>query len=330
MPRPARALGPVLTDALFGLLLIAGQIAGMAAGPAMAQPVDDLERDDALVQGIAWRLQTANAAQCTRAGARTGHGTGIMLQDVATYADPALARRFYGLTGDIFVGALADAGPAARAGLAVNSTVAAIDGHPVGTMPPPPASSRFDRVNALQTLLDTPADPATVTLTTADGHTFALPAAPVCRFRVKVDDRRDYAETTRDEVHIGRRHLAYARGDTAVIAAMIAHEMAHAVLDHQSAIEAAAATPAATLATTRRTEREADRLSVWLLAQAGYPPEAAITFQRTVIARHAGPLTTDKTHGPWQTRARVIAEEIGVMDGAPDRDWAQRFRLEGE
>lgn len=308
IPRPGRML----------VSMLAGILAGT---PVLAQPVDDLQRDDSLVQTVAWRLMVANAPFC----ARNGPATDIVVQDIAAYADPALAARVYGLAGPIHIGALAENGPGAKAGLAVNQTLIAVDGQSVSTLPPPPQKSPFDRADAVQTMLDNAAARhGAVTLTLSDGRQITVPAGPACHVHVHVDDGKNYARATRDEVHLGRRHLAETQGDETLIAAMAAHEMAHAVLDHQAQMAASHGS----LTVTRRAEREADRLSVWLLANAGYPPEAAVTYQSTIIARHAGFLTIDPTHGSWRTRIRVIAEEIAVMAAAPDRDWARRFRRE--
>ena len=139
-----------------------------------------------------------------------------------------------------------------------------------------------------------------------------MTGVPACRVRVLVDDGKGYAVATRDEVHIGRRHFAETGGDEAIGAAMIAHELAHAMLDHEAELRVSHRDTAV----VRRAEREADRLSVWLLANAGYDPAAALAFQRTVIARHNGFLTMDPTHGGWRERSRVIAAEIDAMNAA--------------
>jgi beta-barrel assembly-enhancing protease len=287
----------------------------LLATPATAQPVDDLERDDSLALSVAWQLEAGNARYCPHAPPATG----IQLEDTAVYSDPALARRTYGLTGDISIGALAETGPAA--GLAVNQTVTAIDGQPLA-LPAPPASDPFARLRRAQALLDdTAAHDGTVTLTLGDSRTVSVTAVPACRVAVHIDDEKNYANATRDEIHLGRRHFDLAQGDRAVIAALIAHELAHAVLDHESLLEAHHSAPAL----VRTTEREADRLSVWLLANAGYPPEAALTFQRTVIAHVTGPLSIDPLHGSWRERSRIIAAEIATLKAAPDADWPRRF-----
>jgi len=80
------------------------------------------------------------------------------------------------------------------------------------------------------------------------------------------------------QVRIGRKALALVGGDEAMIAALLAHALAHAALDHETGL--GLGSPAT--ASVRRTEREADRLSEWLLANLGYDPEAALPMIRRV------------------------------------------------
>lgn len=285
---------------------------------AAAQPVDDLEGDDSLALTIAWRLQAANAPYC----ARVAPATGIQLEDTALFNDPAGARARYGLGSDLYIGALAAEGPGARAGLAVNAGVTAIDGQRLTLAP---GKSGFDRLNHAQALLDdTAARVGSVQVSLADGRTLRIASVPVCHVSITVDDGKSYARASRDAIHLGRPWIEATRGKTDLVAALIAHEMAHAVLDHQALLAASHGA----IGVTRRTEREADRLSVWLLANAGYPPEAAVTLQRTVVARHYAFLAIDLTHDSWQTRARIISEEIATLKSAPDADWAHRFQRE--
>lgn len=299
-----------------------GAAAGLAlalalASPSAAQPVDDLQAADARVQSIGWRLSHANARQCQRGTP----GIGLLLGDVQTFNDPAAARAAYGLSGDIAVTAVAADGPAATAGLAANRTITAVAGEAIG--PPPPRGS-WDRVWALQTRLEqTAAQTGEVTLKLADGRVVTVKAAPSCGVRFFLDDDSDDAGATRTHVRIGRRMLARLGQNEAQVAALLAHELAHAALDHESVLGPGNRPVAA----VRRTEREADRLSVWILANAGYDPAAAPQMVRR-ISPHGPFVAAAPTHGKGSTRAALITAEIAAMNAAPDRDWATRFRRE--
>jgi hypothetical protein len=288
-----------------------------AASPGRAQPVDELQRADALVQTIGWKLSQANARFCPRAAP----GIGLLLGDAQTFADPALARAAYGLSGDIAVAAVATGSPAEAAGLAANAVVTAVAGAPVG---PAPRKGSWDRVWALQSRLEqTAAQDGQVSLTLADGRAVTVVAAPSCGVRFILDDAKDNAGATRSQVRIGRQALDQLGWDPAMVAAVLAHELAHAALDHETRLENGKRTTEA----VRRTEREADRLSVWIMANAGYEPEAALRMIRLIYPR--GLLVIPgASHGKASTRAREMADEIAVMRAQPDTDWARRFRRE--
>lgn len=300
------------------LARLAFAVAALALGtPASAQPVDDLQQDDAQVQTIGWRLSHANAGFCARAAP----GIGLLLGDAQTFADPELARAAYGLSGDIAVAAVAAGSPAEAAGLAVNAVVTAVDGVPVG---PAPRKGSWDRVWALQTRLEQAAARAgKVSLMLGGGRVVTVMAAPSCAVRFILDDGKNNAGATRSQVRIGREALDQLGGDEAMIAAVLAHELAHAALDHETLLGPGKRSTNA----VRRTEREADRLSVWIMANAGYPPEAALRMIRLIQPR--GLLVIPgASHGKASTRMKEMAAEIAVMRAQPDMNWALRFRRE--
>ena len=304
-------------------LALALASAGPVSAPVSAQPVDDLQQGDALVQSIGWRLSHANARFCPRAAP----GIGLLLGDAQTYQDPAAAREAYGLPGDIAVAAVAADGPAAQAGFAANMAITAVAGEPVG---PAPRQGSWDRVWALQARLEQAvAATGAATLTLADGHSLTVAGAPSCAVRFILDDGKGNAGATRMQVRVGREALAALSGDEAMIAALMAHELAHAALDHESALdrESTSGPGHRTAASVRRTEREADRLSVWLLANAGYDPGTAVRMIGRIGPR--GLLVIGAaSHGSNRTRANEMAAEIAVLRAAPDADWAARFRRE--
>lgn len=292
----------------------------LTPAPLAAQPVDGLQVADSAVQSVGWKLALANRRYC----ARTAPETGIMLADLATYDDARATRTAYGLgtSGEIFVGALADEAPGARAGLVVNTMVRSIGNRVMANEMPPPRQDWFARVQRLQNLIDTTAArEGHVDFGLYGGKTVTVVPEITCHVRFFLDDGKTDAHAVRDEVHIGHRYVDQLGGDTDLLAALVAHEMAHAVLDHETELEAAHGR----IDVTRRTEREADRLSVWLMANAGYDPENAVRLQQEVIRRRGSFLAFDPTHGSWRSRAETISAEIEALHAAPDADWPHRF-----
>jgi hypothetical protein len=123
-----------------------------------------------------------------------------------------------------------------------------------------------------------------------------------------MDDSTGNAGANRDIVRIGRPMAEALHWDEAEVAALMAHEMAHAVLDHQTWL--------AHGGSTRKAEREADRLSVWLLANAGYDPQAAPRWIAKIGPRYQIGFLVSPSHGGWRTRARDMTAEIATMQAA--------------
>lgn len=306
----------MIARALLALVAAAALPQGATAAPPHLQPADEIQRGDLIVQSLGWRLARANAGYC----ARVAPGIGVMIQDARTFADPAAARAVYGLTGDIGVGAMAQDGPAARAGLPLNATLRAVDDFAVDSLPVP-RPGRWDRQIALQDALEAGvAAHGRIRLTLADGTRHAITGEPVCRVRFLMDDSAGNAGANRDIVRIGRPMAEVANWDEAEIAALIAHEMAHAVLDHQTWL--------AQGGSARKTEREADRLSVWLLANAGFDPTAALAWMRRIGPRYQVLFLASPTHGSWQRRVADMAAEIEAMRAVGGKDWPRLFRRE--
>ena len=102
----------------------------LVASPTLAGPAEDraglaeLQREDARLQSLGWRLATGNARFCPDAAPAIG----LLLQDMANYGKPAGMRAAAGIAGDIAVQAVAARSPAAEAGLAPNTEILVIDG----------------------------------------------------------------------------------------------------------------------------------------------------------------------------------------------------------
>jgi hypothetical protein len=273
---------------------------------------------DTRMATIAWRLQTGNAALC-----RTVQpATGIQLHAVDQYAGEAEAdaRRAFGFVTPVQVQAVAPGSPAAQAGVAPDDGLLAVNGEPV---PAPARSGKAASVtrDAAQALIDRQPAAAPLSLTLRRGgeeRTVTLPAKPGCRsaFEVLLGPGLKASSDGRI-VQVGVRFFETMPDDK--IAAVVAHELAHTVLEHRRRLEAAGARwgllaeVGRNARLFRRTEDDADRLSVHLLRNAGYDPQAAVRFWREDGGKIDGGLFRGPSHGSAKARAAAIAREIEAL-----------------
>ena len=102
-------------------------------------------------------------------------------------------------------------------------------------------------------------------------------------------------------------------------AAVVAHELAHNLLKHKERLNAQKVNRGffgqfgKSAGRIRKTEIEADRLSVWLMANAGYDPQAAIRFWTRYGKQHGKGIFSASTHYRWKKRVKLFEEEIAKM-----------------
>ena len=287
-----------------------------------AAPADDtaatftaLRNVDLRLATIAYRLTTANAALCRRVSPTPGWA----VHSLGQY-DPALrttARTVFGFEGPIAVEAVVADAPAARAGIAANDTLLSINGVPVATIAPGDTASSAARDTALARIADAPADrPLQVTIL-HDGkrETRIIPASPGCRSNFEVllgPDMEASADGT--IVQIGVKFFEKYSGDE--VAVVVAHELAHDILDHRKRLDAAKVNRGLLAEfgrngrLFRQTEDDADTLGMYLLRNAGYDPQLAVRFWREHGGDVDGGLFRSRTHRSSSARAQRIADEI--------------------
>ena len=106
------------------------------------------------------------------------------------------------------------------------------------------------------------------------------------------------------------------------MAAAIAHELAHNILRHRARLDAAGVDRGLgkqfgrSARLFKQTEVEADRLSVWLLAGAGYDPAAAARFWTRFGQRKGRPLFQAGTHPNWRDRVAALETEAAAVAAA--------------
>ncbi|TCD06643.1 hypothetical protein EYB45_02755 [Erythrobacteraceae bacterium CFH 75059] len=297
-------------------------------GAPLAAPLSAWQEQEARLHRIGWQIVSGNAAFC----ARRNPALGLLLHDAGSYTDPAAVRAALGLAGPIGVQAVAPASPAEAAGLRANDAVLALDGEslPLEQAADTAAWQRMARINeAIDASLrrDGVAELAWRRQDGATAHA-RIAGVPACvsRFELLHDGRRVMADGER--VLIGRRFSGFALPDP-LLAAAVAHEVAHNLLGHRAWLDANGRSQAK----IRATEREADRMMPWLLANAGYPPEAAVQFMRQWGPRSAagalGGIMRRRTHDGWDERAAAIAAELPLIaaarEGSGAADWRARF-----
>jgi predicted Zn-dependent protease len=144
------------------------------------------------------------------------------------------------------------------------------------------------------------------------------------RFQIKIDDDRN-ASANGEIVSISSA-LAEYFADDAEFAAVAAHELAHNLLNHRDRLNRQKVNRGffgqfgKSARRIKDTEIEADRLSVWLMANAGYDPEAAIRFWTRYGKEHGKGIFSASTHYRWKKRVKLFEEEIANMAKAESLD----------
>jgi predicted Zn-dependent protease len=155
-------------------------------------------------------------------------------------------------------------------------------------------------------------------------HDATVTGVPACPSRFELLDSGGKAVADGKRVVIGRK-FAGVGYDEDEFAAALAHEFAHNLLAHRAWLKGVGRKQS----TIRVTEREADRLMPWLLANAGYPPDAATRFFERWGPGNDGWIFRARTHDGWDERAEAVAAEIEGMrplvDGDGSADWRTHF-----
>ncbi|HVR90121.1 MAG TPA: M48 family metallopeptidase [Novosphingobium sp.] len=313
---------------VIALALALPAVPAAAASPAeLREELAGLQRDDTRLQSIAWRVAHGNASLCPD----PQPAVGLLPMDARGFKDPAAVRAALGLSGELGVGAVAQGSPADLGGVKAGDELVGIEGIDFAALPDVPPNS-FARQVALVTRIDaqlvqhgqlalmlhTPGSVAS--------RRVVLKAEPVCRSSFELLTSGDQAAADGQRVVISRRFLAGAPSDDEA-AFVIGHELAHNILRHRALLDKLGRTPE----NYRQTERAADRLGLWLMANAGYDTATATSFMQRWARRRGPILFPGTTHDGWKTRQRTIAAELAVLNATPAkpdgelRDWRGLF-----
>lgn len=305
--------------------------------PDVVESYRDLARADQRVAKIGYRLAFSARDWCPD----TVPSLGWLLTDRAQYpvkdqrAAAMAYRTLWPESPDIIIAAVAPGSPAARANFHVGEAVIAIDGENLARLAATSDKKKrgsYSRMGLIDKAMDRwlADDTAEVRLQNAirQGQGMSLQVTVtvkperVCasRFAVRADDKLN-AGADGERVQVTSALVDYAVKDEE-LAAVLAHELAHNILKHRLALNAAGVKRGIlqefgnNAKLTRKTEDEADRLSVWLLAKAGYDPLAAARLWERFGPEHDGGILRSRTHSSWKERLAVMQAEAGNVAAA--------------
>ena len=265
-------------------------------------------------------LAIANAPLCPRTVPRTG----LVLHTIGQYParDRAVVRQQFGFAGDVAISSVVPGSAADAAGLRANLALVSIDGQPVDVI-----AANVDAHDARSgpvAQLDAVRDAIEAGLA-ANGAVTIGSIGPQGRSDASLAPRRgclsrfelelrDDNNARADGVHVAiDRGLFNAARDEGEVAVVLAHELAHNILGHDRLL----GSPGVRTAGIRAAEIAADRLSLYLLANAGYDPARAAIFwdhaPRTpglhFLARH--------THLKRSDRVAMLRRDAAVLAAVP-------------
>lgn len=293
---------------LFALLV--GGLSLASASTALAQDWSALQAQDLRLARVADRIQSANAALCVEQMPVTG----LILHSADQYRAGAAEGRF--AQGRIAVAAVVPGSPAEAAGLRADDGLVAIGGTPTATLV---AEGERRLREAAFSLVAAQSPDAPLALRVARGGAERdVIVQPLAGCRSLVEILTGDAPDARSDGRVIQLRYGFAAAlDDTQLAVVFAHELAHTVLAHQRRKEAAGidvgllATVGRNFDVNRRAEIEADRLSLHLLANAGYDPaEAATLWRRTDVTVLQG--AASAIYPSNERRAELLDREIAL------------------
>lgn len=282
-----------------------------------------LQRDDQRVADIAWRITSRNADSCLKLWASIG----VSLQHVSQYAPAyrAAAQAAFGLDSTYpSILAVAEGSPASAAGLKPNDTVRAVNGADLaGKSRGQTSAASYDAASDAMAALEALHEHSAATLSIErGGQRLEVSVTPqnVCRSRVELAPGNAINANANGLVaQISGRLVDWVESDDE-LALVIAHEMAHNLLDHpkrlseKSALSGLATSLGLAGKAQRQMELDADRMGILMVARAGYNYKIAPDFWARLYANVPLASFLATTHPTTPTRRKNAQTVVGELD----------------
>lgn len=285
---------------------------------ASVQALRQVQAGERRLATVGHRIALANAALCAPGEWRLGLALHAASQYAAGFRT-ILAQEF-GFHRGVAVLALAEGGPAERAGLRPGDLLLAADGILLATPGEPGRGGSYYEAAAAMGRIEAAAADGIVTFTVGRGT--AQVRVPVAgargcasRFQLAVTHRL-VAAADGQTVQLSTGVLGFVRSDDE-LASVLAHELAHNILRHRRRLDAMGIQRGflqqfgRSARLTRESELEADRLGIRLMARAGYDPQAALAYVARAMTRPD--YGEGGTHPRGRDRLAAMREEIARL-----------------
>jgi len=307
----------------------------VAASPLSAKGTEplgafeQLRSLDARVLVTGYRLASANAAFCPE----TQYSAGFSIHNLRQYGDPETARKAFGFAGEFAVLAIVPDGPADIAGIEPDDVILeagavqlAPDAQDLDAIDQSPAYRAF--AWGQQRINDALASPPSrfVILRNSDRQILSINPILVCQSHFEIETASNLDASADGEIVKITSAMAEFTADDDELATLLAHELAHNILAHRKRLNDAGIRRGIfqqfgrNARLTKQTEIEADRLSIWLMVNAGYDPQAAIRFWTRFGKQHGGGIFSAPTHYRWKKRVELFEQEISKIAQAPQSE----------
>ena len=313
---PGRSVHCLRWFARLAMILCAAAYVSTTGGTALAsesEAASDLHTMDHRVLAVSHRLATSSAHRCPTT--MPALGLTMHSRDQYSQASPQWIKALFPDQGQLAIQALLPDGPASVSGVPASATILSIGEWEANRAQSSVGQIRLQAHNYLMQLPLGQPIPLTWTLG-GESVTSSIEPVAACRvlFEVAASSKR-FAHSSGPIIQISSRFVGMLNDDQ--LAVVLSHELAHSALEHRKQLagqnvgNGIFAEFGRSGRLKREAEIEADRISLYILRDAGYDPDIAPSFWRSKIGKKSsGGIFRNRAYPSAKKRAKLMEDEV--------------------